>query len=101
MRIAVVRAFAMRFAPRSMRSKVSCLWSALRSWISLYRAHADKQGVPVGSPQEFRRRFDFVGAQLHLKVCGIFARLYLRDGKAAYLQDIPLTLEHLQTALRP
>jgi aminoglycoside/choline kinase family phosphotransferase len=30
-----------------------------------------------------------MGLQRHLKVLGIFARLYHRDGKDAYLQHLP------------
>jgi hypothetical protein len=38
---------------------------------------------------EFRRAFDWTGLQRHIKVCGIFARLYHRDHKAGYLADLP------------
>lgn len=44
--------------------------AAIDEWIALYRELAESRGVPVGSPAEFRRRFDLVGAQRHLKVCG-------------------------------
>ena len=46
--------------------------------------------------QGFLRWFDLMGVQRHLKVAGIFARLNHRDGKAHYLNDIPLTLEYLE-----
>ncbi len=46
----------------------------------------------------FLRWFDFMGMQRQLKVCGIFARLYHRDGKPGYLQDIPRTFRYLQAA---
>ena len=36
-----------------------------------------------------------MGLQRHLKVLGIFARLYLRDGKDGYLKDLPLTLKYV------
>jgi aminoglycoside/choline kinase family phosphotransferase len=36
-----------------------------------------------------------MGLQRHIKVLGIFARLYLRDGKDGYLKDLPLTLEYV------
>ena len=42
-----------------------------------------------------RRDFDLMGVQRHIKVVGIFARLWHRDGKAAYLGDIPLVLRYL------
>ncbi|HEY5700561.1 MAG TPA: phosphotransferase [Gammaproteobacteria bacterium] len=44
---------------------------------------------------EFMRWFDLTGVQRHLKVAGIFCRLYYRDGKPGYLRDIPLTLRYL------
>ncbi|HEX4910025.1 MAG TPA: phosphotransferase [Permianibacter sp.] len=40
------------------------------------------------------RWFDWMGLQRHLKVLGIFARLYHRDGKRGYLKDLPLTLRY-------
>ena len=47
------------------------------------------------SDEEFLEWFDFMGLQRHLKVLGIFARLYLRDGKDGYLKDLPLTLDYV------
>jgi len=41
------------------------------------------------------RWFDLMGIQRHLKVLGIFARLNYRDGKAQYLDDLPLTLKYV------
>lgn len=47
----------------------------------------------------FLKWFDFMGLQRHIKVLGIFARLYLRDGKDGYLKDLPLTLKYtIETA---
>ena len=37
-----------------------------------------------------------MGAQRHLKACGIFARLRHRDGKAHYVNDIPRTIDYLR-----
>lgn len=44
---------------------------------------------------EFIRWFDLMGLQRHLKVLGIFCRLNYRDGKANYLNDLPLTLAYV------
>ena len=44
---------------------------------------------------EFIRAFDLCGLQRHLKVLGIFSRLYLRDNKPGYLKDLPLTLKYV------
>ncbi len=43
--------------------------------------------------------FDLMGLQRHIKVLGIFARLYLRDGKAAYLNDLPLVMAYVRSVL--
>ena len=39
-----------------------------------------------------------MGVQRHLKVLGIFARLYHRDGKDGYLKDLPLVMDYLRAA---
>ncbi len=38
------------------------------------------------------RWFDLIGLQRHIKVLGIFARLFYRDGKSQYLKDLPRVL---------
>jgi len=40
------------------------------------------------------KQFDLIGLQRHIKVLGIFARLFLRDGKAGYLTDLPLVIRY-------
>ena len=50
--------------------------------------------------EQFLRWFHRMGIQRHLKVAGIFARLYYRDGKDGYLNDIPLTMRYLSLALK-
>lgn len=47
----------------------------------------------------FMRAFDLCGLQRHLKVLGVFSRLYLRDDKPGYLKDLPLTLSYVMTSL--
>ncbi len=42
----------------------------------------------------FIRWFDLMGLQRHIKVLGIFARLYYRDGKTGYLKDLPRVLAY-------
>ncbi len=44
---------------------------------------------------QFLRSFDLMGLQRHLKVCGIFSRLYHRDQKAGYLPDLPRVLGYV------
>lgn len=43
----------------------------------------------------FQKSMDLMGIQRHLKASGIFARLFHRDGKDGYLNDIPLTLSYI------
>lgn len=43
----------------------------------------------------FLRQFELMGVQRHLKAAGIFARLKHRDGKSAYLGDVPRTLGYV------
>jgi len=45
--------------------------------------------------RQFRRNFELMGVQRHLKAAGIFARLNHRDGKPGYLADIPRTLSYV------
>jgi len=60
----------------------------------------DKKCLSVDD-ETFIKWFDFMGLQRHIKVLGIFSRLYLRDGKDGYLKDIPLTLKYVvETASR-
>jgi N-acetylmuramate 1-kinase len=66
-------------------------------WAVRYWEAARKADLPV--PQdfsEFYRDFEWMGAQRHIKVLGIFARLYHRDGKDGYLKDMPLVVEYLR-----
>jgi aminoglycoside/choline kinase family phosphotransferase len=44
----------------------------------------------------FVKAFDWMGIQRHIKVLGIFARLYRRDGKSGYLADLPLVAAYVQ-----
>lgn len=57
-------------------------------------AFRDKRGLDVDD-ETFIRWFDFMGLQRHIKILGIFSRLYLRDKKEGYLKDIPLTLKYV------
>jgi aminoglycoside/choline kinase family phosphotransferase len=71
----------------------------VRGWLTQFREMAASEGLRVGATlEEFERWFDFMGLQRHLKVLGIFARLFHRDGKPGYLQDLPLTLEYVLEA---
>lgn len=59
-------------------------------WAVRYWERARKAGLPVDPDfGAFWRAFEWMGLQRHLKVLGIFARLWHRDGKDAYLAQLP------------
>lgn len=67
---------------------------AVRHWEAARAA-----GVPVDRDfGAFWRDFEWMGVQRQLKVLGIFARLYHRDGKDAYLADMPRVMNYLRSA---
>lgn len=78
-------------------------WPAERvnDWVLAYHDRALQSGLlEKVDKQQFMRWFQRMGIQRHLKVAGIFARLSHRDGKDRYLDDIPLTMHYLLTALK-
>jgi aminoglycoside/choline kinase family phosphotransferase len=71
-------------------------------WMIRYWERAKRAGLPVATDIDtFYRDFEYMGLQRHLKILGLFARLNHRDGKEAYLKDIPLVMDYVRkTALR-
>lgn len=70
-------------------------------WAVRYWTRARDAGLPVAADfGEFYRDFEWMGVQRHLKVLGIFARLWHRDGKERYLADMPLVLNYLERTTR-
>jgi aminoglycoside/choline kinase family phosphotransferase len=68
-------------------------------WLIRYWEKARKVGLPVREDfADFYWDYEMMGAQRHIKVLGIFARLYHRDGKDGYLKDMPLVMEYLHKA---
>lgn len=64
-------------------------------WVTEFWQLLPQQYKTQTSLAEFIQFFDWMGLQRHLKVLGIFARLYQRDGKHIYLADIPRILEYV------
>ena len=66
-------------------------------WVIRYWESAKREGLPVNEDfGEFYKDFEWMGLQRHLKVLGIFARLYHRDGKDGYLKNLPLVLQYTE-----
>ncbi|MCU5786243.1 hypothetical protein B27N_01246, partial [Alcanivorax marinus] len=61
---------------------------------------AGPAGLPVPAAfDDWLRWCDLMGAQRHLKVIGIFARIRHRDGKPKYLEDAPRFFAYLRTVI--
>jgi N-acetylmuramate 1-kinase len=78
-------------------------WSRERveRWVRGYRRVLGNLGANVGdSEYQFIRWFDLIGVQRHIKVLGIFCRLWHRDGKIGYLADLPLTFDYVLDTCR-
>lgn len=67
----------------------------VREWAERYFSLCSDTLRRDTSLETFLRYFDLMGAQRHIKAAGIFARLNHRDGKPAYLADIPRTLSYI------
>ncbi len=76
-------------------------WPAarVRAWALQYREQLlARRFLLAATESEFIRWFDLAGLQRHIKVLGIFARLFYRDGKAGYLKDLPRVLRYTSEA---
>ncbi len=70
-------------------------------WAIRYWELARKAALPVATDfADFWRDLEWMGVQRQLKVLGIFARLYHRDGKDGYLKDMPAVFNYLHLAAR-
>jgi hypothetical protein len=70
-------------------------------WTVRYWERARAASLPVDADfGTFWRDFEWMGVQRQLKVLGIFARLNHRDGKAAYLADMPRVMAYLRAACK-
>jgi N-acetylmuramate 1-kinase len=72
----------------------------VEQWALAYRDGIVADGIIAEVDDAlFMRWFDWMGLERHIKVLGTFARLYLRDGKAAYLDDLPLVIAYTRATL--
>ncbi len=68
--------------------------ASVNTWLLAYRQQLVAAGIAVPDEDAFLWDADWMGLQRHIKVLGIFARLKLRDGKSAYLDDLPLVMAY-------
>ena len=62
--------------------------------------------LPASSKQgrdfeQFKRDADLMAIQRHIKILGIFVRLFERDGKSGYLKDLPRVMWYLLEESKP
>ena len=67
----------------------------VREWAREFYAASDSSIKDQLDVDQFMRYFELMGVQRHLKAAGIFSRLNHRDGKAAYMGDVPRTLGYI------
>ena len=51
--------------------------------------------------EQFKQDADYMAIQRHLKILGIFVRLFERDGKSGYLKDLPRVMWYLLQESKP
>lgn len=73
-------------------------WSEaqITQWIhDFWQLQKQAELLTTDSAEQFESQVNIMGVQRHLKVLGIFIRLYERDGKSRYLADIPKVMRDL------
>jgi len=65
------------------------------AWVEDFRQRLVAERIVDVPGARFRRWFDLIGLQRHIKVLGIFCRLWYRDGKRGYLADLPRVLDYV------
>ena len=64
-------------------------------WAQDFYGGLDESMRSLVDETQFRRYFELMGVQRHLKAAGIFCRLKHRDGKSGFIGDIPRTLSYI------
>jgi len=67
----------------------------IEQWVTGYHDELARAGRIQADLPRFRRWFDWMGMQRHLKATGIFSRLRYRDRKPGYMKDIPRTMNYV------
>ena len=70
------------------------------TWVNTHLAHYHQLAQIDKSLAEFTVDFNIMSMQRHLKVLGIFVRLFERDGKDRYLVNLPKVFNDLLTCLK-
>ncbi|WLF84871.1 aminoglycoside phosphotransferase family protein [Moraxella sp. ZY210820] len=68
---------------------VQWLPNRVEQWFKQFYDLLPEQAKQNRSFSDFKRDADLMAMQRHIKILGIFVRLFERDGKAGYLKDLP------------
>ena len=75
---------------------ISWTRSKVEQWLAEYQNRIFSLGlINEKNLRDFIKIFDLIGLQRHLKNLGVFSRLYYRDNKPQYLDDIPMLLKYI------
>lgn len=72
-------------------------WNADRvyQWFKVFYDLLPASTKQNRSFDQFKRDADLMAIQRHIKILGIFVRLFERDGKSGYLKDLPRVMWYL------
>ena len=85
----------------SLLKDVYVVWPRAKQlvWLEYYWEHLVREGqLGEGSWPQFVVWFDLIGLQRHVKILGVFSRLWLRDDKPSYMRDIPVVIAYVREA---
>jgi N-acetylmuramate 1-kinase len=78
-------------------------WSPerVKQWFKTFYELLPESAKQQRDFEQFTREADFMAIQRHLKILGIFVRLFERDGKSGYLKDLPRVMWYLLEESKP
>ncbi|WP_335957042.1 aminoglycoside phosphotransferase family protein [Acinetobacter bereziniae] len=71
------------------------------SWFKMFYALLPESAKHERSFEQFKQDADLMAIQRHIKILGIFVRLFERDGKSGYLKDLPRVMWYLLEESKP
>lgn len=79
---------------------VQWLPEQVEQWIEQFYALLPDAAKQNRDLTQFKLDVEVMSIQRHLKILGIFVRLFQRDGKSGYLKDLPRVMWYLRQELR-
>ena len=89
------------YDPVSLLKDVYIAWTRARQMVWLepcWKLLVENNRLAEESWADFLRWYDLMGLQRHVKILGVFSRLWLRDQKPDYMRDIPVVIEYIREA---